>query len=220
MAPMESDESQRNRWICSPEPPRVSWRPFRKFKPLADGIPTEQSARPCRSVRLCRYLYGGQRTGRLLQTAVELRLGKKRAGQLQRSHWSNAASSALIRSRSSVLRPSAWQLSTSCCLIQPCRVWEAQPILGGDRLNGRPQGGVLATVLLYHACSALADFGECFGIFSWLHSLRRWSLHETRGGSLQTLDWHGSERVAIRCILHERTGSLTGNNQHTSMLTL
>jgi hypothetical protein len=33
------------------------------------------------------------------------------------------------------------------------------PDLGRDRLNGRPQGGVFATVLLHHAYSAFAHFG-------------------------------------------------------------
>src|SRR5690606_3471677 len=50
-------------------------------------------------------------------------------------------SSALIRSRSSVLRPSAWPLSTSCCLNQPCRVWGTQPILGAmDSMAAHREG--------------------------------------------------------------------------------
>ena len=44
---------------------------------------TGQSAKPCRSARPHRYHGGGQCTPSTLESAVELRLGEKRAGRLE-----------------------------------------------------------------------------------------------------------------------------------------
>ena len=67
-------------------------------------------------------------------------------------------SSALMRSRSSVLRPSRTPTSISSCLTQSLSVWRAQPILGAiDSIAHRE--GVLTPVFLHHPHGSLTHLG-------------------------------------------------------------
>ena len=63
-----------------------------------------------------------------------------------------------------------------------------------DRHNRRPLRGVIAPVLDHHPHGPLAHFRRKLRVFAacpWLHSLKSWSLRQTRGGSLH-VDVNGS----------------------------
>ena len=127
------------------------------------GSTTGQSARPCRSARPRKRPGSGRCRPSGLESAVELRLGKKRAGRLE-----------------DLIGPAQF-LVLALQLLEVFALAGRQPIalagidflaldpfmqglghaanFGGDGFNGRPQRGVLASVLLHHAHSAFPDLG-------------------------------------------------------------
>ena len=116
-----------------------------------------KSARPHRTASVCR------RTPLRLESAVELRLGKKSARQLE--DFVGFAQ----------FFDFALQVFDACSLVSAdaiahafVNIMLANPVveglrhaadLGGNRLNGGPKGGVLASVFEHHADSAFAHLG-------------------------------------------------------------
>ena len=61
-----------------------------------------------------------------------------------------------------------------------------RPTVGGNGLNGSPQGGIFATVLLhqaYGAASALQAKNSLISC-SWFHLFKEWSRLKNRGDSV------------------------------------
>jgi hypothetical protein len=150
-----------------------------------------------------------------LQFAVELRLREKSAGTgctqdlIDAPHFLILALElldALHLGRGRTRTRSGIDLHTLDPLQQRLR---HTADLRGDRLHRRPQRRVLTTVLLLLA--ALRAHGPqvktCLTC-SWLHSLKRWSLLETRGGS---------RLVAAGDCFHQGVGVICQDNPRLSL---
>ena len=124
---------------------------------------TGRSAALCRSTRPRGPVDAGRRSRSGLQTAVELRLGEKRAGQLQDLVGfaqllvlAFKFLQALQVGRRDAGPGAVVDLIALDPFVEGLR---HAADLGGDGFNGGPQRGVLASVLLHHANSAFAYLG-------------------------------------------------------------
>ncbi len=115
---------------------------------------------------------------------VKNALASSRISSVRRSSLASR-SKALMRSRSAVRTPSRFPRSSLSRLTQSNSVCGRAANHRRNRFDCRPLRRVLATLLAYQAYCALLDFPEktCLASCSWLHSLKSWSLHKTRGGS-------------------------------------
>lgn len=121
-----------------------------------------QSARPCRSARPRGDHGVGRRTRSGFESAVEFRLGEKRARQLQNLIGLAQCLDLAFQG----LEPLAF-LSRHAIARAGIDLVLAHPVmprlrnaadLRGYRLDGGPQRGILATVLLHHTHRAFARF--------------------------------------------------------------
>ena len=138
---------------------------------IADSL-TWQSATPCRSARPHRYPDAGRQTASGLESAVELRQGEKSARQSQNlvgfAQFSNFALQhfypVALGTGNAIAHASVDLVFTDPIMQGLGNTAD----LGGNGLNGCPQGRILATVFEHHA----------------YRSLRCGSLHEIRGDSI------------------------------------
>ncbi len=95
-------------------------------------------------------------------------------------------SSALIRSRSSLVRPGRWPRSRSACRTQLAQRLAGAADLRRNRADRRPLRGVIAAGApapsAPRAPAPQAKIGS-MSSSSWLHPLKSWSLRQTRRGS-------------------------------------
>ena len=154
---------------------------------------TGQSATPCRSARPHRYPDAGRQTASGLESAVELRLGEKSARQSQNlvgfAQFSNFTLQRFYPVALGAGNPIA-HANVDLVLTDPImqglgehnRSW-AQWIQRLPTRTDTRHGVRTPCVPLVHVLR-----GKTCLISSWLHSLRCWSLLETRGGSNRLSD--------------------------------
>lgn len=124
---------------------------------------TGRSVEPCRSARPRTYRDAYQSALSRLESAVELRLGEKRAGHLQDFVGPTKLFDLALQfldtlrfGRGDALTHTAVDLFALDPAQQGLR---NTADLGGDRFHRQPERGVLTSVLLHHAHGPFADFG-------------------------------------------------------------
>ena len=128
-----------------------------------DGSPSGRFAALCRSARPRRYRDAGRQIRSVYEFAVELRLGKKSAGQFQdfigTAQFLDLAFKgldAITLVAGDAFAGTGINLTFFDPFVQGLGY---ATDLGRYGLNGCPQGGIFTTVLLHHAHCAFPDFG-------------------------------------------------------------
>lgn len=125
---------------------------------------TGRSAAPCRSTRPRKPVDADQRSCSGLQTAVEFRLGEKRASQLQDLVGLAqliALAFELLQALQVGRRDASPGTGIDLIALEPLiEGLRHADNLGGDGFDGGPQRGLLASVLLHPANGEFANLGR------------------------------------------------------------